>query len=131
MFRLVHSVRVPGRHDEADDFAGIRGGCGGGGRRGRGYLVDEREIRGRGRGHVRRARRWRHGGRRGVVAEDDAGVFLAFAVEEFDREPFEDVVHDGLGHRDFGVLGEAARLEAGVGEFVDQELERDAVLQGQ
>src|SRR5690242_311027 len=54
------------------------------------------------------------------------GVFVA---EEFGAEPAEDIVDDRFRVGDLLVTGPAARLEADVREFIDQELQRDAVLQ--
>lgn len=108
----VGAVRVLRRGDD--------GGSGEGGYE-RGVFLRQRGYVGDGFGD----------GGRGVFAEDYSGVGLAFAVEELRREPFEDVVHDRFGHGDFGVFGEAARFESRVGEFVDQEVQRDAVLEGE
>ena len=58
-------------------------------------------------------------------------VGLAEAGDELQRHPAEDVVGDGGRIADVGVLGEAGRLEAHVGEFSDQGLQGHAVLQRQ
>ena len=44
-------------------------------------------------------------------------------------QPTEDVVHDRFGVADVGIVGPSLGLEAGVLEFVAQQLERDAMLQ--
>ena len=54
---------------------------------------------------------------------------LLLAGEEAQLQPAEDVVHDRLGEADLGVVGPAARLEAGVREFLAQQLERHTMLQ--
>ena len=51
--------------------------------------------------------------------------------EEAELEPAEDVVHDALGVADLFVAGPAGGLEAGVGEFLAEDAERDAVLEGE
>ena len=53
------------------------------------------------------------------------------AGEEADLDPAEDVIHDGLGEADFGVAGPAGGLEAGVGELLAEDAERDAVLESE
>ena len=57
------------------------------------------------------------------------GVGLAVAGDELHAQPAEDVVGDALGDRDVRVLGEPGRLEPAVGELVDEDLQRHAVLQ--
>ena len=52
------------------------------------------------------------------------------ALDELAAQPAEDVIGDAGGVADVGVLGETARLEALVSEFLDQTFERHAVLQG-
>jgi len=54
-----------------------------------------------------------------------------FGAQEAGADPAEDVIHDGLGVGDLLVAGPAAGLEADVAELVHQELERDAVLEGE
>ena len=51
------------------------------------------------------------------------------AFDELAAEPAEHVIGDAGGVADVGVLGETARLEALVGEFLHQAFERHAVLQ--
>ena len=51
--------------------------------------------------------------------------------EEADLDPAEDVIHDGLGVADFWVAGPAGGLEAGVGELLAEDAERDAVLESE
>ncbi len=46
-------------------------------------------------------------------------------------QPAEDVIHEALGVADLLVAGPAGGLEAGVGEFLAEDLERHAVLQGE
>ena len=53
------------------------------------------------------------------------------AAEETDLDPAEDVIHDRLGEADVGVAGPAGGLEAGVGELLAEDAERDAVLEGE
>src|SRR6059058_4423309 len=55
------------------------------------------------------------------LSADDADRLLLRPAEEFRGEPAEDVVGDGLGDRDFRVLREARRLEAGMREFLRSE----------
>ena len=50
-------------------------------------------------------------------------------VEVVQRQAAEDVVHDRLRHPHVGVVGQAGRLEAQVGELRDEGLQRHAVLQ--
>ena len=69
------------------------------------------------------------GAGRGAVPGDNADGLFFFRGHKFGAEPLEDVVHEGLGHRNFRVLGEARGLEAHVGELVHQGFEGDAVLQ--
>ena len=59
------------------------------------------------------------------------GVGLAVAGHKLHRQPAEHVIGDRGGVADVRVLGEAGRLEALVGEFPDERLERHAVLQRQ
>ncbi len=68
-----------------------------------------------------------------AVQRGDAGIFLGLSVlgQELISHPAEDVIHDGLGEADLGVIGPAAGLEAHVAELVAEHLERHAVLQGQ
>lgn len=114
----VGGVGVPrGRH-EAHDWGNRRAGGGDG-------LEEGEVLRGRGRDVAG------EGGGLGGVAEDHAGGSLRFRGEELDGQPLEDVVHDRLGHRDLGVLREAAGLEPRVGELVHQELQGDTVLEGE
>ncbi len=54
---------------------------------------------------------------------------LLLSGEEAHLEPAEDVIHDGLGEADVGIMAPAAGLEAGVGELFAEQLEGDAVLQ--
>ena len=75
--------------------------------------------------HVRR----RPCPRRRLRPLDHARDLLRLARQELRRQPPEDVVHDGLRHRNLGVLRESRRLEAAVGELVDEDLKRHAVLQ--
>ena len=53
------------------------------------------------------------------------------AGEETDLHPAEDVIHDGFGVADLLVAGPAGGLEAGVGELRGEDLQRDAVLEGE
>ena len=53
------------------------------------------------------------------------------AGEEAELHPAEEVIHDGLGVADLLVAGPAGGLEAGVGELLAEELERDAVLEAE
>src|SRR6516162_2841770 len=55
---------------------------------------------------------------------------LLLAGEEAQLQPAEDVIHDRLGVADVGIVAPAAGLEAGVRELFAQQLERNAVLQG-
>lgn len=57
------------------------------------------------------------------------GVGLTVAGNELHPHPPEDVVGDALGDRDVRVLGEPGRLEPTVGELVDEDFQRDTVLQ--
>src|ERR1044071_4866912 len=57
------------------------------------------------------------------------GCRLLVAFDELATEPAKDVIGDAAGVADIGILGEAARLEALVSEFLYQALERDAILQ--
>ena len=52
------------------------------------------------------------------------------AGEEAQIEPAEDVVHEALGVADLRIAGPAGGLEAGVGEFLAEHLEGNAMLQG-
>ncbi len=54
---------------------------------------------------------------------------LLLSGEEAQLQPAEDVVHDRLGKADVGIVAPAAGLEAGVGEFLAQQLQRHAMLQ--
>jgi len=56
------------------------------------------------------------------VAADHADGLLLLGTEELRAEPLEDVIHQGLGHGDLGVTGEAGGLEAHVGELVHEGL---------
>jgi len=62
-----------------------------------------------------------------------AGHTEAFAIagDELQREPAENIVRDGRGIANFGVLGETARLVALMGKFADERVQRHAVLQGE
>ena len=51
--------------------------------------------------------------------------------EEAELHPAEEVIHDGLGVADLFVAGPAGGLEAGVGELLAEDLEGDAVLEGE
>src|SRR6185369_8335998 len=51
------------------------------------------------------------------------------AGEETQLQPAEDVVHDGLGEADVGIVGPAAGFEAGVGKLFAEQFQRYAVLQ--
>src|SRR5436309_4852138 len=42
-----------------------------------------------------------------AIARHDANSLFLLCRHEFRPEPLEDVVHEGLGHRDLRVLGEA------------------------
>ena len=53
------------------------------------------------------------------------------AGEEAELHPAEEVIHDGFGVADLFVAGPAGGLEAGVGELFGEDLEGDAVLQGE
>ena len=55
---------------------------------------------------------------------------LVFLGDELGAQPAEDVVDDGLGHRNLRVAGPAGGLEADVLELVHIGLEGDAVLEG-
>ena len=55
---------------------------------------------------------------------------FAVAGNELQRQPAEHVVGDGGGVADFGIFGEAARLEPLMREFTDEGFQRHAVLQG-
>ena len=65
----------------------------------------------------------------GLGSRPLGGVGLAVAGDELHAQPAEDVVGDALGDRDVRVLGEPGRLEPAVGELVDEDLQRHAVLQ--
>src|SRR3989304_5486332 len=65
------------------------------------------------------------------AAVDEPEVRLVVRGQEAAAEPAEDVVHDRLGDRDLVVAGEAGRLEADVGELVDEVAQRHAVLERQ
>ena len=51
--------------------------------------------------------------------------------EEAELHPAEEVIHDGFGVADLLVAGPAGGLEAGVGELLGEDLEGDAVLEGE
>src|ERR1700736_2024752 len=80
-------------------------------------------------------RRWGRGCRRldldDRLAAYDADRFLLGSTQELRGEPAEDVVGDRLRDRNFGVLRESRRLEAGVRELLHQHFQRDTVLERQ
>jgi hypothetical protein len=51
------------------------------------------------------------------------------AGKEPQLEPAEDLIHDRLGEADVFIAGPAGGLKAVVGELLDQELERNAMLE--
>src|SRR5664280_175169 len=61
----------------------------------------------------------------GVDAHERSGL----EVQIVQRQATEDIVHDRLRHPDVRVVSEAGRLEAQVGELLDEGLQRHAVLQ--
>ncbi|MCW3059651.1 MAG: hypothetical protein JWQ02_1472 [Capsulimonas sp.] len=67
----------------------------------------------------------------GLLVDEEADVVALVFLQELQGQPAEDVVHDGLGHRDVLVVREAGRLEAAVDELIHQRRKRDAVLEGQ
>ena len=67
------------------------------------------------------------GGEGGLLEAGEEVELLA--AEEAELHPAEDVIHDGLGVAELFAAGPAGGLEAGVGELLDEDLERDAVLE--
>src|SRR5204863_4374119 len=56
---------------------------------------------------------------------------LLLAGEEAELQPAEDVIHDGFGKADVGIVGPATGLEARVRKLFAQHLEWYAMLQRQ
>ena len=67
----------------------------------------------------------------GVLGGEAGEEVELVSGEEADLDPAEDVIHDRLGVADLLVAGPAGGLEAGVGELLAEDAERDAVLEGE
>lgn len=66
---------------------------------------------------------------KGIIEPCSGGHLFLVAGDELYAEFAGDVVDDGLGEGDMRVLWHAFRFEANVAEFLDQGLQRHAVLQ--